>query len=32
MKVLKSLYGAELVAYSVQELFSLYEIIQELHI
>jgi hypothetical protein len=32
MKVLKSLYGAELVAYSVQELFSLYEIIQELQI
>ena len=32
MKVLKSLYGAELVAYSVQQLFSLYEIIQQLQV
>jgi len=32
MKVLKSLYGAELVAYSVPELFALYEIIQHLQV
>lgn len=32
LKVLKSLYGAELVAYSVPELFSLYEVIQQLQI